>query len=82
MYQTYSKARAYRYLRAFQGDKIPGGLADEKTPRDFDPQQLAKGIKVELEHTSDDKIATEIAMDHLMEDKEYYDKLEKIEEHD
>ena len=28
-----------------------------------------------MEHTNDDKIATEIAMDHLTEDPEYYSKL-------
>jgi hypothetical protein len=42
-------------------------------------KQLQKGIKVELEHTNDDKVAKEIAMDHLFEDPNYYDKLKKIE---
>jgi hypothetical protein len=60
-------------------DEIPGGLADKKSPKDFDKEQLAKGMKVESEHTSDPKIAREIAMDHLTEDKDYYTKLEKIE---
>ena len=41
--------------------------------------QLMKGIKVEMEHTTDVRIATEIAMDHLWEDLKYYDKLDKIE---
>lgn len=41
--------------------------------------QLNKGIKVELEHTKDKKIAKEIAMDHLWEDPSYYSKLKKIE---
>jgi hypothetical protein len=41
--------------------------------------QLMKGIKVEMEHTTDVRIATEIAMDHLWEDLKYYDKLAKIE---
>jgi hypothetical protein len=54
----------------------------------YDPKQYAKeyikpklmqGIKVEMEHTTDVRIATEIAMDHLWEDLEYYDKLAKIE---
>ena len=60
-------------------DKIPGGLADNKKPEDFNQKALAKGIKVELEHTSDKSIAEEIAMDHLTEDSEYYNKLEKME---
>ena len=54
----------------------------------YDPKQFAKeyikpklqqGIKVEMEHTSDVRYATEIAMDHLWEDLKYYDKLSKIE---
>ena len=54
----------------------------------YDPKQFAaeyikpklmKGIKVEMEHTTDVRIATEIAMDHLWEDINYYDKLAKIE---
>lgn len=62
-------------------ERIPGGLAKGKHPSDFDPEQLAKGMKVELEHTPDRDVAREIAMDHLMEDPAYYDKLEKIEKH-
>jgi uncharacterized alkaline shock family protein YloU/predicted RNA-binding Zn-ribbon protein involved in translation (DUF1610 family) len=42
-------------------------------------QQLAKGIQVESEHSSDVDIATNIAMDHLYEIPDYYDKLEEIE---
>ena len=42
--------------------------------------QLAKGIKVELEHTSDPKIAKEIALDHIAEFPDYYDRLAKVEE--
>ena len=62
-------------------DQLPGGLADDKKPSDFDPAVLAKGVKVEQEHAQDKGIATEIAMDHLTEDPSYYDKLEKIEKH-
>lgn len=60
-------------------DMIPGGLADKKQPTDFDQEALKKGLKVELEHTSDSDIALEIAMDHLTEDPLYYDKLAKME---
>jgi|LakMenEpi03Aug12_release.lakeMendotaPanAssembly.Ray.scaffolds.fasta_scaffold169881_3 hypothetical protein len=41
--------------------------------------QLNKGIKVEMEHTKNKSKAKEIAMDHLFEDPNYYDKLKKIE---
>ena len=67
------------FKQAEHKDIIPGGLADKKKPGDFDPAALSKGIKVEREHTNDDRIAQEIAMDHLTEDPQYYDKLEKME---
>jgi len=78
-------------------DKIPGGLAQNKTLEDiakkhikgtkigirrmlvFLKEQLWKGVKIEMEHTTDENIAEEIAMDHLWEDPKYYDKLEKVE---
>lgn len=60
-------------------DRIPGGLADKKTARDFDRQALAAGIAVEMEHTSDRAVAAEIAMDHLTEDPSYYTKLSQME---
>ena len=41
--------------------------------------QLIKGIEIEKEHSSDENIAKKIAMDHLVEDPDYYKKLEKIE---
>ena len=39
--------------------------------------ELAKGIKVEMEHTSDPEVAKKIAMDHLAENPNYYSDLEK-----
>jgi len=56
-------------------DKLHGGKADDKTPDDFPEDELEIGTKVEREHTDNPDIATEIAMDHLEEDPEYYDKL-------
>lgn len=60
---------------------LPGGLADKKDPSDFNQASLAKGTIVELEHVDDRAIAQEIAMDHLTEDPDYYEKLETIEDH-
>lgn len=60
-------------------DRLPGGLADNKKPTDFPKEVLAKGVETEMEHTSDIKLAREIAMDHLTEDPQYYDKLQSIE---
>lgn len=42
-------------------------------------QQLRKGIKIEQEHTGNLEMAKEIALDHLDEFPDYYDRLEKAE---
>ena len=77
-------------------NKIPGGLADDKTLVDIAKkwagdyydyknvletvkQELKRGIKIELEHTSDIKIAAEIAKDHIEEKLTYYKDLQQIE---
>ena len=62
-----------------KAERIPGGLADGRPDSDFDPEQLAAGIRVEMEHTSDRRVAKEIAKDHLTEDNNYYKKLKLIE---
>lgn len=59
-------------------DELPGGKADKLKPTDFDKASLMKGVHVEMEHTDDISIAMEIAMDHLAEDPNYYDKLELV----
>lgn len=60
-------------------DQIPGGKADEMQPTQFDPLQLSKGLKIEMEHTDNPWLALEIAMDHLFENPKYYDYLEEME---
>jgi len=70
-------------------DTIAGGLADYKTAEDVaekygvpleDVQkELEAGIKVEREHTNSDKIAKEIAIDHLWENLNYYSALADME---
>ena len=72
-------------------DIIKGGLSDGKSLKDIankhkvSLEELTKqfeiGQKVEHEHTNNEKIAKEIAKDHLFEDPEYYTKLSKIEKH-
>lgn len=57
---------------------LPNGRAKGRRPSEFDLVQLRRGIQVEMEHTSDPKIAERIAMDHLVEDPLYYVKLAKI----
>jgi len=70
-------------------DFLGGGLAEGLTIEDIAKKhkvsandiqkQLEKGIKVEYEHTKNDQVAKRIAMDHLVEDAQYYDKLQKME---
>jgi hypothetical protein len=60
-------------------EAIPGGMAKGKSDADFDPKQIEKGIKIELEHTGDAEKAKEIAQDHLTEIPDYYDRLDKME---
>lgn len=70
-------------------DMVPGGLADDMTAKDLADKHgvdvaeieaaIEKGIKVEMEHTADEKIAHEVAMDHIFEDPKYYDKLADME---
>lgn len=67
------------FVTVLADDQLPGGLADDKEPEDFDKKQLGKGTKVELEHVDDKPLAQEIAMDHLVEHDDYYDRLEKVE---
>lgn len=56
-------------------EKLLGGKGDFRPESDFDPAELAKGIKHELEHTKDIQLAKEIAIDHLSEDPKYYTNL-------
>lgn len=42
-------------------------------------RQLQMGMRVEMEHTSDKRIAREIAKDHLAEFPDYYTRLQAME---
>ena len=53
-------------------DKLPGGLGDNSPDNRFDPEQLSKGMQIELEHTNDKDLAKEITKDHLTEVPNYY----------
>lgn len=72
-----------------EGGQLTGGLSKGKSISDIARMhktstaqiisQLSKGVNVEMEHTNDHNTAKKIAMDHLVEDATYYDKLEKME---
>ena len=55
------------------------GYYDPSQMADYIKQKIKDGAKVEMEHTSDIRIATEIARDHVWEDLNYYTKLATIE---
>jgi len=73
------KKKAKRLIE-LKKQKIKGGFADKSESEDFDSKQLKMGIKVEMEHTDDPKIAQEIAMDHLKEIPDYYTRLKVMEQ--
>jgi len=50
------------------------GVSIDKVEKEID-----RGTKVESEHTSDPKVAREIASDHVAEDLHYYEKLATVE---
>lgn len=58
-------------------DALPGGKGDKASLKDFDTTEVGMGMKVEMEHTSDPKVAAEIVCDHLTENPKYYSKLGK-----
>jgi len=58
-------------------EELTGGVGDATATHDVDPIELSLGQTVEMEHTTDPNIATEIALDHLSEDPKYYTKLKK-----
>ena len=60
-------------------NKLKGGAADNAKPSDFNPKELRKGIEHEMEHSSDMRLDAEVAADHLIKYKHYYDELEKME---
>jgi len=78
-----------RRLHIIMKNTIKGGKADKMTVKDIADKfkvsvdkieaQIKKGVKIELEHTDDKERATEIAMDHITEFPDYYDRLIKME---
>jgi len=66
-------------LRSKQADLLAGGLADRKPDTRYDLRELSRGVRVEMEHTSDPERSKEIAKDHLEEIPDYYNRLDAME---
>lgn len=75
--KRYLQKRARKRLAAIYKAQLPGGLADDKTPDDFNQEDLKEGAEHEMVHTYDPELATELAMDNLAYDKDYYRKLKE-----
>lgn len=73
------KQLLFKSLLGANTDILKGGLADNMPDDAFDSEELAKGIKHELEHTDDEDMAKEIAKDHLAEIPNYYTMLDDLE---
>jgi len=72
------------YIYEILGSFLGAGRAKEKgfEEKDADPKELAMGVKIEMEHTTNPLIAKRIALDHLAEHKnsDYYTRLKKMED--
>lgn len=61
-------------------DMLPGGKGDDADPSEFDVEELVLGIRHEMEHTDDPRVALEVAMDHLTENPKYYTEMSSAED--
>lgn len=76
-------------VRIVKKESLKEGISKNMTAKDIAEKhgvsvedirkQLEIGVKVEKEHTDDEKKAERIALDHLFEIPNYYDKLDKME---
>lgn len=59
-------------------ERLPGGHADGKPVISYDLKQLLAGINFERDHTKDELLALELAMDHLERIPDYYTRLDRM----
>jgi hypothetical protein len=80
--EDYRKAikDAYRVDIVNFKDRLKGGRADGKPITNYDLKELLAGIKFEREHTDDNLLALEMAMDHLETVPDYYSRHERLEQ--
>jgi len=79
--EEYRKAikDAYRVDIANFKDRLKGGRADGKPITNYNLKELLEGIRFEREHTDDNLLALEMAMDHLETIPDYYFRLHRME---
>jgi hypothetical protein len=71
--------KRHSHLVRVNSAHLPGARSTGMRPQDFDPTQLLRGTRHELEHTTNRDIAQGIAMDHLAENAHYYEMLAEME---
>jgi hypothetical protein len=69
--------KTYALLQSFFSQ---GRYMKEGQEKNFDPDEISMGDKVELEHTDNPVIARRIALDHLTELPDYYTRLKDAEQ--
>ena len=77
-YRTAIKENHQVDIKNFK-DRIKGGLADGKAITNYDLAQLLEGIKYERQHTTDNLLSLELAMDHLETIPDYYTRIARLE---
>lgn len=63
---------ASRWLRRMADEAPLGGMSEKKRPEEFDRDELAKGMDVEMKENKDPHRAMQIAMRHMTEKPNYY----------
>lgn len=76
-------------VKKSEDNQLEGGKSDNLTIEDLAKKhkvdlnkikdQVKQGVKVEMEHTNNPRIALEIVLDHLFESASYYTKLKEME---
>ena len=80
---NFEKIEAYVFeLATIASQFLKGGRFNElgKKKEDFDPEQIKMGIEIEKEHSPNLEMAERIALDHLSEIPDYYNRLHDMEE--
>ena len=75
------EATIYEIAGNYVNSFLNQGRSNDKKigPKDVDAKELAIGMKIEMEHTNDKKMAERISLDHLTEMPDYYTRLKKME---
>jgi len=85
IYDKATKEGPQQYLQRRDQEKkaaeiVRGGKADWMSDDRFSDKQLRMGVSIEKEHTTNPRLAKEIAKDHLTEDRNYYTHLNEMED--